>query len=97
MSGYRADLDAITAAAGVLRTTLDSVTAAHDQFGHDLGSLGPGRLDAAVARLSADARRDLDGIRQAVSRDASLVNEAARHYADTDTAAAALLIRRADG
>jgi hypothetical protein len=97
MSGYRADLDAITAAAGVLRGTLDSVTAARDQFEHGIESLGPGRLDAAVARLSADARQDLDGLLGSLTRDVALAGAAARQYADTDRSAAELLTRRTDG
>ena len=92
MDGYRVDPAAIGAAGGALRGTADTLSAARDQL--DAGvcaAVGPGRLGAAAAGLSEDARRDLDRVLGAVLGDAELANAAARGYADHDQAAAETL------
>lgn len=96
MSGYRADLDAITAAASVLRSTVDSLASVRDRLDTTVcAGIGPERLGAVAASLTEDARADLDRVRRAVIEDAELVDLAARGYADADRAAAELLARRA--
>ena len=96
MSGYRADLDAITAARGVLRETVDSLSTAWERLDAGVGAdIGPGRLGAAAVNLIQDARAYLDRVRRTVAEDAELVDAAARRYADADRAAAEQLSRRA--
>jgi hypothetical protein len=96
LSGYRADLDAITAAAGVLRAAVDSLStvAAHLDVGV-CASIAPGRLSAVAAAITEDARDALDTVRRAVVDDAGLADAAARGYADADWAAAQQLAGRA--
>jgi hypothetical protein len=96
VSGYRADLDAITAARGVLRETVDALTAAWEGLDAGVGaSIGPARLGAAAVSLTHDARAELDRVRRIMVEDAELVDGAARHYAEADRAAAEQLSRRA--
>jgi hypothetical protein len=96
LAGYQADLDAITAAAGVLRAAVDSLSnvAAHLDAGV-CASIGPGRLGGVAAGITEDARESLDSVRRAVVEDAGLADAAARGYADADWAAAEQLARRA--
>ena len=96
MSGYRADLDAITTAAGVLRGTVDALSIAAERLdGGVCASIGPARLSAAAAGITEDAGAELDRLRRAVAEDAELVDAAARGYAEADRAAAERLARRA--
>jgi hypothetical protein len=96
LSGYRADLDAITDAAGVLRAAVDSLSnvAANLDAGV-CASIGPGRLGAVAAGITEDAREALDSARRAMVEDAGLADAAARGYADADWAAAERLGRQA--
>jgi hypothetical protein len=96
LSGYHADLDAITDAAGVLRAAADSLSAvaANLDTGLCVG-IGPGRLGAVAAGVTEDAREALDSARRAVVEDAGLADAAARGYADADWAAAERLAGRA--
>jgi hypothetical protein len=91
--GYQADLDAISAAGGVLRDVVDSLSAPHLDAGVCAG-IGPGRLARVAAALTEDAMHELDRVRGAVVDDVGLVNAAARGYAEADRAAAEL-VRRA--
>ncbi len=93
MSGYRADLDAITAARRALLSTVDILAIALDS--QVCADLGPGRLAAVATAIIEDARAELDRVRHTVAEDADLVDAAAREYADADRAAAELLARRA--
>jgi hypothetical protein len=93
LSGYRADLDAITAAGGVLRETVDSLTATAERLDAGAG-IGPARLNDAAVAVTKEARAELDRVRRAVAEDAELVDAAARGYAEADRAAAEQLSRR---
>jgi hypothetical protein len=93
MSGYRADLDAITAARGALLSTVDTLAVGLDSGA--CASLGPDRLAAAAAAVIEEARAELDRVRRAIAEDAELVAAAGREYAEADRAAAELLARRA--
>ena len=96
MPGYHADPDAIGAAAGVLRDTLDSVATARDHLDADVCvGIGPGRLAAVAASLTGEARRDLDDVLRTITENAELALAAARRYTEADQAAADLL-RRAE-
>jgi hypothetical protein len=96
MSGYRADPDAIGAAARVLRETSDSVASARDHLDADVcAGIGPGRLAAVAAGLTGEARRDLDGVLRAVVENAELALATARGYTEDDQAAAEVF-RRAE-
>jgi hypothetical protein len=96
MPGYRADPDAIGAAAGVLRETVDSVAAARDQLDADVcAGIGPGRLAAVAARLTGESRRDLDNVLRAIVENAELALATARRYTEDDEASADLF-RRAE-
>jgi len=97
VSGYRADLDAIGAAGRVLRDTVDTVSAALGHLdGGVCATVGPGRLGAALAGLTEDARSDLRRVLGSVTEDAERVRAAVREYAEHDQAAADELVRRTD-
>ena len=93
MSGYRADLDAMSAARGALLSTVDTLAVGLDSGA--CASLGPGRLPEAAVALIEDARAELDRVRRTITEDAELVAAAVRDYAEADRAAAELLARRA--
>jgi hypothetical protein len=95
VAGYQADLSAITATGAALRETADTLLAARSGLAVS-GAVGPGRLAAAVASLTEDARGDLDRVLGMITEDAGLVHAAARGYQDVDQAAADILRRRAD-
>lgn len=93
MSGYRADLDAITATRGALLSTVDILAVGLDSGA--CASLGPGRLATAAAAVIEHAHAELERVRHAITEDAELVEAAGREYAEADRAAAELLAKRA--
>lgn len=97
MPGYEADLDAIAAAAGALRDTAETLSAAARHLdGGVCASLGPGRLGPVAADLTSDARADLNRVLAAIAEDARLAEQARSGYESLDRAAAESLTRRAE-
>lgn len=95
MSGYEADLDAIAAAAGVLRSAADGVASVRldEQV---CARLGTDRLAAAAAGLTGDTRRDLGAVLDTLGGGADLLGSVHRGYAEADEQAAGLVTRRGE-
>lgn len=89
MSGFDAESDGITTAAGVLHDAVETMSGTITTLdGAACANLGPGRLGGLVAELLTAARTDLGGVLDAVAEDARQAEAALAGYTDLDERAA---------